>query len=272
MNEDKIEYLSLDRIEAAPQVRTEFPEESLQGLAETMLRVGQLQPIRVRREGDIFVVVAGERRLRAAKMSGRFATIAAIIEEGQLDTAAVLQRQLIENCQQEGLKPLEKARAIRELMERSGSSASETAAMLGLSAATVCKLLALVELPESIQAQITEGKVSASAAYELSRVSDADQQAALVEQIASGQLTRDGVAGIAKRRAANQSNGTPDHPSRARVELSGGRSITVAGVGLDNLETLIAWLEELLGKARKLRPKGLELATFVRILKDEAKA
>ena len=269
MNQEQIVYLPLDKIEAAMQARREFSEESLRGLADTIAKLGQLEPIRVRSENDIYVVVAGERRLRAAKMCG-FTTIAAIVEKDELDAAAVLHRQLVENCQTEDLKPLEKARAIAELMERTGKSASETAAMLGLSAATVSKLLAILELPKQIQLQIRDGAIPASAAYELSRVADADEQAALAQKISQG-LTRDGLSGIVRSRSREHRD-KPERPARVRVELGGGRSISLAGAGLDNLETLIAWLEELLGKARRLRPKGLALGTFVRILKDEAQA
>jgi len=271
MNEEQIVYLPLDKIEAAPQVRTEFSDESLRGLADTMTQVGQLQPIRVRREGDIFVVVAGERRLRAAKMSGRFTNIGAVVEQGELDAAAVLHRQLVENCQKEDLAPLDKARAIKELMERTGKSAAETASMLGLSCGTVSKLLALLDLPDQIQLQIRDGAIPASSAYELSRVADTDQQAALAQQIGQG-LTRDGVAGIIKRSRSREHRDKPERPARVRIELSAGRSITLAGSGLNGMDELIQWLEELLAKSRKLRPKGLALGTFVRILKDEAKA
>jgi ParB family chromosome partitioning protein len=271
MSQEQIVYLPLDKIEAAPQVRTEFSDESLHGLADTMTQLGQLQPIRVRREGDIHVVVAGERRLRAARLSRRFTTIAAIIEDGELDAAGVLHRQLVENCQKEDLKPLEKARAIKELMERTGKSAAETASMLGFSCGTVSKLLTLLELPEQIQWQVRDGVIPATAAYELSHVADTFEQVALAQRIAQG-LTRDGLTGIVKRSRSREHRDKPERPARVRVELPAGRSITLAGPGLDDIDTLVQWLEELLGKARKLRPKGLALGTFVRLLKDEAKA
>ena len=271
MNQEQIVYLPLDKIEAAPQVRTEFTDESLHGLADTMTQLGQLQPIRVRREGDIYVVVAGERRLRAARLSGRFTTIAAIIESGELDVAGVLHRQLVENCQKEDLKPLDKARAIKELMERTGKSTTEVASMLGVASGTISKLLALLNLPEQIQSQVRDGAIPATAAYQLSRVADADEQAALATQIAEG-LTREGLSGIVKRSRSREHRDKPERPARVRIELSAGRSVTFAGTGLDDLDTLVQWLEELLGKARKLRPKGLALGTFVRLLKDEAKA
>jgi ParB family chromosome partitioning protein len=273
MTQERIEYIPIGDIEAAAQVRTEFSEESLQGMARSLLEVGQLQPIRVRREGDSFVVVDGERRVRAAKMTGKFTKIAAIIEERPLDAAEIEQRQIIANCQRDDLTPLEKARAIHDLMKLRGWNAGEVAAKLGFTGSMATKLLALVELPESIQALVAGGKIPASAGYELSRLGgDAAEQAALAEQIARGSLTRDGLSAIIKRRGAAPAGEKPATISRLRASLSGGRTVTLAGEGLTNIDALIGWLEELLSKARKLRPRGLELGTFARLLKDEAQA
>ena len=195
-------------------------------------------------------------------MSGRFNTIAAIVESGELDTGSIIHRQLVENCHKEGLKPLEMARAIQDLMKHTGKSAAETASMLGLAAATVCKLLALLELPDLIQSQVCDGAIPVTAAYELSRVEDASHQQKLAEQLVNGELSRDAISGIVRRQPSTQDNGKPKSPGRVRIELPAGRSITLAGAGLVDLETVVRWLEELLAKARKLRPKGLAPLSF----------
>jgi ParB family chromosome partitioning protein len=270
--QEKIEYLPLDKVEAASQVRKDFDEDSLRGLADSLLSIGQQQPIRVRRDGDVFVVVNGERRLRATRMTGVSTTIAAIVETHELDSVAVQQRQIIDNCQRDDLTPMEKSQAVKELMTQTGWTAAEAAAKLGFSRGTLSKLLALADLPESIQTQIREGIIPATAGYELARVTDAGQQAELAAKVATGELTRDGLSGIVKRRQSAQSTAKSERSKRVRVDLGGSRSITVAGSGLDSLDTFIGWLEELLGKARKMRTRGLELGTFTRILKDEAKA
>jgi len=157
-------------------------------------------------------------------------------------------------------------------MEEMGCSAGEAASSLGFSAATVSRLLALVRLPESIQAQVRSGAIPASAAYELGKIDDAAQQAALAEQIVAGQITRDGVSRAAKRSKTprNETAGKP--PARIRVELGGGRTVTLAGEGLESLDVMLEWLVELTAKVRKLRPKGVELGTFARLLRDEAKS
>ncbi len=86
-----------------------------------------------------------------------------------------------------------------------------------------------------------------------------------------GQLTRDALTGIVKGNGTGKQPATTGRPSRFKAELSEGRIVTVSGGGLDNLDILIAWLEELLAKVRKLRPKGLTLATIARLFRDEAK-
>lgn len=272
MTQEQIIYLPFAMILAAVQVRREFSEESLQGLKESLLAVGQLVPIRVRKEGDFYVIVDGERRFRAMQLAGTFETIAAIVEQQDLAPAAVCHRQLVANVQREGLSPLECSNALRELMGATGWSVRETATKVGISAASVAKLLTLTQLPPEILAHIESGRIPASAGYDLNRIADPAEQARLAEQLAQGQLTRDGLTGIVKSTGTGQKQTTGAKAARFKVELTGGRSVTLAGAGLDSLETLIAWLEELLGKARKLRPKGLELATFGRILADEAKA
>jgi ParB family chromosome partitioning protein len=269
---ERILELPLEQVIATVQVRKEFSGESLHGLMGTLRTVGQLSPIRVRKEGDLYVIIQGERRYRATKMAG-FKTIAAIVEEQDLAPAAILHRQLVENCQRDNLTPMETAIAVAELMQETGWTATEVASNLGLSNATVSRLLALVRLPESIQAQVRSGAIPASAAYELGKIEDAAQQAALAEQIAAGQLSRDGVSRAAKR-SKTPRNETAGKPSaRIKAELSGGRSVTLAGGdGPESLESLIEWLDELLSKARRARPKGLALGTFLSILKDEARA
>ena len=269
MAEEKIEYLPLALIVASIQVRREFSEESLRGLMESLLAVGQLAPIRVRKEGDLYVIVDGDRRFRAMKLAGTFETISVIVEQQDLTPAAVCHRQLVANVQRDSLTPLECSNALHDLMRATGWSVTEIAAQVGMSAANVTKALALTQLPPAIQAEIESGKIPANAGYHLSRVTDATEQAKLAAQVASGELTRDALTGIVKGNGTSKPR-TTGKPGRFRAELSVGRSIIVSGSGLDNLETLVSWLEELLRRIRKLRPKGLALARIARQFRDEA--
>src|SRR5580704_8165135 len=100
MNE-RIEYLPIGKIVCERQVRDHIEEASLRELASGLKEVGQLQPIRVRKMGDNYVVVDGERRFLAATNYTEFQTIAAIIETQDLDEGQIIHRQLIANCHEE---------------------------------------------------------------------------------------------------------------------------------------------------------------------------
>lgn len=268
MNREQIQYLPLDQIQAASQVRMHFDPETIQGLAESLKEIGQLQPIRIRKVGDKFLIVDGERRYRAARKAG-MTTLAVIIEDKELNKGELIQRQLIANCQREELTPLEKSRAIRDLMDATGWNASQVSAKLGVSNATTTRLLSLLNLPAALQRKVEQGQIAVSAAYELAKVSDADRQAELSQQLANGQLTRDGLTGTLK--ADRKETMAAATPSRATAVLAPGRSITVTSDGLD-LERFIQLIEDLLAKARKVRPQGVELSTFIKMLRDQSKA
>jgi ParB family transcriptional regulator, chromosome partitioning protein len=268
MSEQVVQSLSFDQIHTDPQARKQFDENALRGLALSVRHVGVLQPIRVRRDGDRLVIIDGERRYRAARLAG-LASIPAIVEEQPSSPTQVLQKQLIANCQREDLTPVEKATALRELMQSTGWPAKEAATKLGLSGATVSRLLAVLKLPEEILKQVESGAIPVSAAYELARVADPGRQSELATALSSGSTTRDAVAGAA-RAERNLPDGQPNNASnrRSRAALGAARSVTV--VGADTLDSLIAILEELLSKARKARPQGLGLSTFLKMLKDQA--
>src|SRR5208282_712517 len=161
MATEQIQYFTLDRISVAPQVRKHFDEEALAGLAQSLREIGQQQPIRVRREGERLVIVDGERRYRAAKKAG-MPTIGVVIDEKELCAGEVLHRQLIANIQREDLSPMEKARAIDELLKETGWTATVVASKIGLSNATVSRLLSLLNLPDNIQQQVSAGEVPMS--------------------------------------------------------------------------------------------------------------
>lgn len=269
---ERMEFLTLDQLHVRPQVRREFDEESLQGLAMSLESVGQLQPIRGRLEDGKYVIVDGERRFRAAKLAG-LKGLNAVVESRVLKEGDILLQSLISNIQREDLKPLEKAEGFSKLMVATGWSASELALKSGVSNGAITRSLALLTLPESIRECVACGSINASAAYELSRVEDAGQQQELASKLAAG-LTRDGLAGEIKAQSKSPAKGSTKGPSvatgRATAHLGEGRSVTIVGPVL-NLQAVIGILEELLLKARKSRPTGIELGTFLALLKDQSR-
>lgn len=268
MNQEQIQYLPIEKIAVEGNVREAFSDESLNGLAMSMKAVGQLQPIRVRKVGEKFLIVDGERRYRAAQKL-ELSVLAAIVEVKPLEEADVVQRMLISNVQRDDLQPLEKAKGLKRLMDVSAWSASEAANRLGMSNASISRLLALLELPVEIQAKVASGEIPASAAVQLAKVSDAGKQAELAQQVASGKLTRDALVGMRKATERQESKPTTKAVSRVTAMLGVNKSVTVAGQSL-TLDDFIAMLEECLAKARQGRTKGLALSTFVRMCKDTA--
>jgi ParB family chromosome partitioning protein len=256
-----VKSIPLADIACEPQVRERFDEDGIAGLAKSMAEVGLLQPIRVRRSGDGWVVLDGERRLRAAALAG-WTEIPAVVEESELSEADILQRQLIANCQRENLSPIERAAAIRRLMQAEGWTAAHTAARLGLSPASVSKLLTLLALPKDVQELVRGGDLAASTAYEVAKVVEPEERAALAEQARQGRLTRDqasarsrGRRGRPGRRAARAA---PARLPRVVLPLDGRVSVTVSGLDL-SVGAVVSWLEQLLERLQPLAESGLEI-------------
>jgi len=268
---ESIQYLPLGKIQAGENIRKAFSENELRGLANSLKQVGQLQPVRVRPCENGFVLTDGERRFRAAQLAG-WDKLAAIVESGDVTEVGAKQRALVSNCQRADLSPLEIATAIRDLMQATGWNASQVAGQLGFSDAKVSRSLALLDLPAAIQDKIHRGEIPASSAAALARAHNPEEQAALSDKLASGELTRDAVVAAVPRGKARQGSRKSGALPRIVATLGTGRTVTFTGPGLESLDTLIGWLEELLGKARRLRPKNLQLSTFVSLLADEAQA
>ena len=272
MSDRAVQEVAIEKITCRKQVRESFDEDELAGLAQSIKEHGVLQPLLAHREGSAFILDDGERRLRAAKRAG-LASVPVIVDPHELSGAAILQRQLVTNCQRQDLKAIETATAIESLMKVTRWTQGEVALRLGFSPGKVSRLLALLELPEAIQEQVAAGDLGATAAYQIARAGDAATQERLADEAVQKSRSRRAGSGEAKgARKLASGNGAP---SRVTAALGGGRTVTLAGTGLVSLDDLVVWLEELLAKARRVRkgqPKGVELSTFAAMLRDEAKA
>ena len=185
--------IRVDRIVADPnQPRTEFEPESLARLAESLKARGQLQPIRVRWDDEVdrYVVVVGERRWRAAQLAG-LETLACVVVSAGASADDTLEDQLVENALREDLRPIEQARAFKALMASRGLSQRQLADRLQVGQGTVSRALALLGLPDEIQEAVESGGIGPDVGYELSKVADPEEQAALAKEAARGELKRD---------------------------------------------------------------------------------
>jgi ParB family chromosome partitioning protein len=201
------------------QPREEFDEESLGRLAESLKTRGQLQPIRVRwDEGrGVYLILCGERRWRAAKRAG-LATVSAVIVEGELAPDELLVIQLVENCLREDLKPIEQARAFKTLMEQKGWSTRQLAKELSVAQPQVVRMLALLELPETIQERVEQGGLAAATAYEIGKLESPAEQQALADRVEAEGLTRqEAVAAVRERKQGGDTRGITPGRGRGRT-------------------------------------------------------
>lgn len=164
----------------AGQPRKDFDQEKLQELADSIRQHGVVQPILLRQNGERYVIVAGERRFRAARLAG-LDQVPAIVKD--LDEAQVMEVALIENLQREDLNPIEEAAAIRFLMQQHDLTQEEVSRRLSKSRPAIANSLRLLTLPEPVQAYLRNGKLQAGHARALAGLQDPEAQAVLADKI-----------------------------------------------------------------------------------------
>ena len=152
------------------QPRKHFDEDKLRELSESIAQHGIIQPLVLKpTDNGRYIIIAGERRYRAARMAG-LKQVPAVIKE--VNDQQLLQLALIENIQREDLNAVEEAEAIRELVERYSLNQEEAAAILGRSRSAVANSLRLLALSETMQKYIIDGKLSAGHARALMGIKD----------------------------------------------------------------------------------------------------
>jgi len=169
------------------QPRTHWDEEEIQALAASIREVGILQPIVVRSSGDEgYELVAGERRLRAAKVAG-LATVPVVLRE--TDDADLLREALIENIHRQDLGPIELAEAFRQLLEDLGLKQEDLAERVGVSRSHIANTIRLLQLPIETQQLLTDAKIQAGHARALLALGDADAVNTLALRVAAEDLS-----------------------------------------------------------------------------------
>lgn len=215
------------------QPRTEFDEEALMQLADSIREHGVLQPILVRPIfGGGYQIVAGERRYRASRLAG-LTEIPAIIRD--LSDLQTMEIALIENLQRENLNPIEEAQGYRTLMEEHGLTQEEVATAVGKSRPVVANALRILKLPEYVQALVSEGKLSAGHARALAGIEDAEAICRLAEEIVERGLSVRETEKLCKPQTEKKKKVTAN-PSKphyyAEVEMAMtenlGRKVTVS--------------------------------------------
>jgi ParB family chromosome partitioning protein len=198
------------------QPRGDFAEESLAALARSIREVGVLQPVVVRKRDGGYELVAGERRLRAAKLAG-LATIPAVVREG--DDTESLREALIENIHREDLSPLELAGAFQELLEDLGATQDIVAERLGYSRAHVANTIRLLSLPADVQRLLADGRIQAGHARALLGLPDDEAKSTLALRVAA--------EGLSVRQVEDLVRSYTEHPA---ATTSSRRAVTDPGV------------------------------------------
>lgn len=249
------------------QPRQVFEAESLDRLAKSLIARGQLQPIRVRwsQEQGKYLIVAGERRWRAAMLAG-MESLQAVVVERELSETELLQEQLVENCLREDLQPVEQARAFRALMDSNGWSARRVADELHMANSTVVKALSLLELDPAVRGRVDAGEISAAAAYEVSKLESPEDQREVAGRIVAEGLTRDEAAEAVREKSGRprkarstlaEGEGEGHRTGKARYRLGDGTTVAVSGpAARSGPAAVVQALEEALALARDEASRG----------------
>lgn len=187
MQGDGVAELAVALIEPNPnQPRTDLDEDRIADLSDSIKRHGLIQPIVVRPLGERYQIIAGERRWRACRMAGLEKVPVRILHSDEMES---LELALIENLQREDLNAIEAAYGYKRLIEVHSLTQAQLAETLSMSRSAVANTLRLLDLPESIQAMVFEGKLSAGHARAILAVADDDVRARIAEKVVEGGLS-----------------------------------------------------------------------------------
>ena len=179
--------IPLDQIEADAQVRTEFDEDGLRNLGESIKAQGQLQPALVRWDEarGKYIIIAGERRFRACRMVG-IDKLDCVIREGEFSEDKNREVQLLENLQREDLTPIEEGRTYQKLLDDRGCSIRQLAEDLHVPRATIQRAVKLLSLPDDIQQMVNDGQLPKSLFREILKLKTEEEQRQVIDAYLDG--------------------------------------------------------------------------------------
>ena len=179
--------VSIEKIHPNPnQPRTHFNETELEELSESIREHGVLQPLLVRKKGDEFEIIAGERRYQASKIAG-LSELPVIIKD--VDDQKMLELALIENLQRSDLNPIEEAKGYRQLIKANGMTQEALSKAVSKSRSAITNSLRLLDLPERVQELLFEGKLTAGHARAILAVPFEEQRIKLAEKVVADGLS-----------------------------------------------------------------------------------
>ena len=181
------------------QPRADVDESRLEDLAESIKSNGVIQPIVVRRVGDRFQIIAGERRWRAAQRAGLLRVPVVIRDVAPGQEQSLLQMALIENIQREDLNPIDEALAYRRLMDEFKLKQEDIATSVGKDRASVANYLRLLKLPDEVRSEVASGRLSMGHARALVALKDEAEQRRIARDITSRGLSVREIESLVKK-------------------------------------------------------------------------
>ena len=180
-HKEEIIYVQSGQIKPNPfQPREDFNQQSIEELAQSIKEKGVIQPLLVRRKGDNYELIAGERRLRAANSLGLKEIPIIVRDVSDQDS---LELALIENIQREGLNPIEEAHAYQHLIDKFQITQEKISEVIGKARTTITNTLRLLKLPHEIQQEMKKGRISFAHGRTLLEIDDTNQQRRLAQDI-----------------------------------------------------------------------------------------
>ncbi len=236
-----VTMIAVDKIGNNPnQPRDRFSAENLRDLTDSVRQHGILQPLLVREHGSRYELIAGERRLRAAREAG-LKEVPVVVRE--VSDVQSLELALVENLQREDLNPIEEAEGYQDLMTRFGLTQEQVAQRVGKARASVANALRLLTLGEEVRLLLTEGRLAVGHAKLLAGIADMSRQ---------GLLAQKSVArGLTVRQLEQLING-PRRPMRRDPSATGRYSLPP-----DYIRHLSDMLQRHFGTAVRLVPAGV---------------
>ena len=184
---EEVLLIKLEQIRSSPfQPRIDFEPQSMEELTQSIKEKGVIQPLLVRRSGEFYELIAGERRLRAAKLLN-LKEIPVIVKD--VEDRDSLEIALIENIQRQSLNPIEEAHAYQFLIDKFAVTHEKISAVLGKARVSITNTLRLLNLPPEIQEEIKKGRISFAHGRALLEIEDRNQQRRLAGEVISKELS-----------------------------------------------------------------------------------
>ena len=242
-------YCPIESISPNPhQSRQSFGESELAELAQSIKEKGVIQPILVTKTKDGFQLIAGERRWRAAQKAG-LDKIPALIRD--VSPAEALQIALIENIQRQDLNPIEEAAAYQELLQEFNFTQEALSARIGKNRTTIANFLRLLKLPDDVQRDIIDGRLSAGHARVLVSIDSPSTQRKIRDLVIKRSLSVRQTEALAKRFLASR------RPEAIRDEID------------SYLESLVNNLQDSLGTKVAIERKGKKGRIIIEFYSDD---